>query len=146
MHFTHGDQGQGQHMSKSGVIYQFKFPHTNCPDEYIGKSGRIFGHRLREQLRAPSPIHQHSQTMGHPIDLEYFTLVDSETQGVAWTIMEAMYIQVNDPSFNRNLGNYQLPHMRWGTTGYFFTVTQVTQHHQSLPQWAQPPPPYHTIL
>ena len=45
---------------KSGVINQFKCPHSNCQEEYIGESGRSFGDRLKENLRAPSPIHHHS--------------------------------------------------------------------------------------
>ena len=39
---------------KSRVIYQFKCPHRDCMEEYIGKSGRSFGDRLKEHLRAPS--------------------------------------------------------------------------------------------
>ena len=37
---------------KSGVIYQFQFPHINCPEKYIGESDRPFGDRLKEHLRA----------------------------------------------------------------------------------------------
>ena len=96
---------------KGGVIYQFKCPHINCQEEYIGQSGRSFGDRLKEHLRAPSAIHHHSQTTGHPVNLECFTVVDRESQGVTRTIKKAMYIWVNDPSLTRNLGKYQLPHI-----------------------------------
>ena len=41
--------------SKSGVIYHFKCPQVECLEEYIGKSGRTFGDRLREHLRALMP-------------------------------------------------------------------------------------------
>ena len=30
-------------MQKSGVIYKFKCPHINCPEEYFGESGRTLG-------------------------------------------------------------------------------------------------------
>ena len=63
-------------------------------------------------LRAPSPIHQHSQTTKHPLNLEYFTKVDREGQCVTRTIKEVMYIHVNDPSLKRNLRKYQMPHIR----------------------------------
>ena len=43
-------------LQKSGVIYKFKCPHINCPEEYTGESGGTFGDRLKEHLRAPSPI------------------------------------------------------------------------------------------
>ena len=51
---------------KNGVIYKFKCPHINCPQEYIRESGRTFGERLKEHFKAPSNIHQHSNTTGHP--------------------------------------------------------------------------------
>ena len=44
------------YVEKGGVIYWFKCLHTDCPEKYIGKSGRTFGNRFREHLRTPSPI------------------------------------------------------------------------------------------
>ena len=41
---------------KSGVIYHFKFTQVDCEEEYIRESGRT-GDRLKEHLRAPSPIY-----------------------------------------------------------------------------------------
>ena len=38
-------------------------------------------------------------------------LQHQETQGPSRNIKEAMFICVNDPSLNRNLGKYQLPHI-----------------------------------
>ena len=45
---------------KSVVIYHYKLSHTNCPEQYIGKSGRTSSDRFREHLRAPFPIHLQS--------------------------------------------------------------------------------------
>ena len=42
-------------LQKCGVIYKFKCQHLNCPEEYIGESGRTFGDRLKEHLRAHPP-------------------------------------------------------------------------------------------
>ena len=95
-------------LQKSGVIYKFKCLHVNCPEEYIGESGRTFGDRLKEHLRVPSPIHHHSNSTGHLFSSECFTIVDREPQGVTSNIKEAMYICVNDPSLNRDLDKYQL--------------------------------------
>ena len=94
-------------IQKSGVISKFKCPCINCPEEYIGESGRTFGNRLKEHLRAPSP----SNSTGHLVSPECFTIVDRESQRVTRNIKEAMYIHVNDPALNRNLGKYQLPHI-----------------------------------
>ena len=95
----------------SGVIFHFKCPHSNCLQEYIGESRRSFGGRIKEHLRALSPIHHHSHTTVHPVNSECFTIADRESQGVSRTIKEAMYIWVNDHSLNRNLEKYELPHI-----------------------------------
>ena len=64
----------------------------DCAELYIVASGRTFGDRFREHLKAPSPFHQHSQSTGHPVDLECFNIIDREAQGATRTIKEAMYI------------------------------------------------------
>ena len=68
-------------LPKSGVIYKFKCPHINCPEEYIGESGRTFGDRLKEHLRVPPPIHHHSSSTGHLVSPECFTIVEQGTTG-----------------------------------------------------------------
>ena len=98
-------------LQKSGVIYKYKCPQINCPEEYIGETGRAFGNRLKEHLRVPSPIHQHTSSTGHPVSPDCFNIVHSESQGTTRNIKEAMFIRVNDPTLNRNLGKYQLPHI-----------------------------------
>ena len=98
-------------LHKSGIIYKFKYPHINCPVEYIGESGRTIGDRVKEHLSAPSPIHQHSNTTGHPVSPDCFTIVHREPQGNKRNIKEVMFIWVNDPLLDRNLGKYHLPHI-----------------------------------
>ena len=90
--------------NNSGVIYHCKCPHINCPDAYIGESGRTLGEHVKEHLKAPSPIHQHSTTMGHLLDPEQFNIVDKEVHSHSRTIKEAMSILIHDPTLNRNLG------------------------------------------
>ena len=92
--------------SKGGVIYRYKGDHLGCTVENIGKTGRTFGDRYKEHLRAPFPILDHTNTTGHTIKLENISIVDREPQGVTGTIKEAMFIRVNDPFLNRNLGKY----------------------------------------
>ena len=86
---------------------------TNAPasttEQYIGESGRTLGERYKVHLKAPSPMHLHTSTIGHSVSPECFTIVDREAQGLTRNIKEAMYIKVNDPSLNRNLGKFQLP-------------------------------------
>ena len=98
-------------LQKSGVIYRYKCGRVDCEDEYIGDSGRPFAERFREHMRAPSLIHDHFNITGHDISLDNFSIVGREDQSMARTIREAMLIRGNDPSLNRNIGKYQLPHI-----------------------------------
>ena len=97
--------------NKSGIIYHYKCPHINCPDAYIGESGRALGDRVKEHLKAPSPIHQHSTTTGHPLDPDHFNSAHKEVHSHSRTIKEAMFIHIHEPTLNRNLGKYQLSHI-----------------------------------
>ena len=67
---------------KSGVIYHYKCSHTDCPEQYKGEYGRTFGDRYREHFRVPSPFHLHSKTTEHQVDLECFTIIYREAQGL----------------------------------------------------------------
>ena len=98
-------------LHKSGVISHFKCPQINCPEAYIGESGRALEERIKEHLKDLSPIHQHSSSTGHALSPECFNIIHWETQGSSRNIKEAMFIYVNDPSLNRNLGKYQLTHI-----------------------------------
>ena len=97
--------------NQKGIIYHYKCPQINCPSTYIGESGRSLGERVKEHFKAPSPIHLHSTTTGHPMDPEQFSIVHKEVNSQSRTIKEAMFIWVQDPTLNRNLGKYQLPHI-----------------------------------
>ena len=96
---------------KCGVIYIYKCGRVDCEDEYIGESGRTFAEKFREHMRAPSPIHDHFNITGHEVSLDNFSIVGRENQIMTRTIREAMLIRVSDPSLNRNIGKYQLPHI-----------------------------------
>ena len=97
--------------NRSEVIYRFKCNRVECDDEYIGESSRTFGERFRNILRVPSPIFDHFNTTGHQVSLENFSIVGREEQNLMGAIKEALYIRVNNPSLNRNIGKYNLPHI-----------------------------------
>ena len=96
---------------KSGIIYRFKCHGVDCDDEYIGESSRTFGERFKEHLKAPSPIHDHQNITGHDTTIENFSIVGSKDQNLIRAIKEAMYIRMNNPSLNKNVGKYHLPHI-----------------------------------
>ena len=97
--------------SKSCLIYSYKCPQLDCNEEYIGETGRTLGERRREHLKQPLPIHRHSQASGHPIDDNNFNIIGREDQGQARTIKESIYIRVNNPTLNQNVGKYNLNHI-----------------------------------
>ena len=94
---------------RSGVIYRYKCNRVECDDEYIGESSGTFGERFKEHLKAPSPIFDHYKTTGHQVSIENFSIVGREEQNLMRAIKEALYIRVNNPSLNRNIGKYCLP-------------------------------------
>ena len=53
----------------------------------------------------------HQNTTGHEVSLNNFTIVGREDNNIARNIKEAIFIGVNDPSLNRNIGKFQLSHI-----------------------------------
>ena len=98
-------------LKKNRVIYRYRCGSVNCEEEHIGESGRTFGERFREHMRAPSPIIDHHNTTGHEVSLDNFSIVGREDISIARNIKEAIFIRVNDPSLNRNIDKFQLPHI-----------------------------------
>ena len=98
-------------LKKSVVIYSYKCGRVECDEEYIGECSRTFGERLKEHQKAPSPIFEYFNTAGHSISVENFSIVGRGDQNLRRAIKEALYIRVNNPSLNRNIGKYHLPHI-----------------------------------
>ena len=97
-------------LKKCGVIYRYRWGRVDC-EEYIGESSRTFGERFREHMKAPSPIIDHQNTTGHEVSLDNFSIVGRKDNSIARNIKEAIFIRVNDPSLNGNIGKFQLPHI-----------------------------------
>ena len=98
-------------LNKSGVIYRYKCHRVECDEEYIGESARTFSERFKEHLKPPSPIYDHSNTSGHNVTIDNFSIVGREDQNIKRAIKEALYIRRNNPSLNKNIGKYHLPHI-----------------------------------
>ena len=43
--------------------------------------------------------------------MENFKIIGREGHDISRTIQEAIYIRVNNPTLNRNVGKYNLPHI-----------------------------------
>ena len=84
---------------------------VDCDQEYIAEFSRTFGERFQEHQKTSSPIYDHYNITGHIVTIDNFSIVGRECQNLMRTIKEALYIRVNNPSLNRNIGKYHLPHI-----------------------------------
>ena len=82
-----------------------------CDDEYIGETSRTFGERFKEHLKDPSTTHHHSNNTGHPTSQDNFQIIGREGHGLARSIKESIFIMVNNPTLNRIIGKFNLPHI-----------------------------------
>ena len=112
-------------LKKSRVIYRYKCDRVKCDEEYIGESSRTFGERFKEHQKAPSPIYDHYNISGHMVSIDNFSIVGREDHNLMRTIKEALYMRVNNPSLNRNIGKYHLPHI-WDEVLYNTSELKLT--------------------
>ena len=96
---------------KSGVICSYQCGDIACGEKYKGTTSRTLGERYKEHLKQPSPILVHIQQTGHNSTSKNFKIIGREDQGLARTIKEAIYIRVNNPTLDRNIGKYNLNHI-----------------------------------
>ena len=97
--------------NKSGTIYWLQCGDLACDEEYIGETSKTFGERFKEHLKEPSPIHNCICTTGHTITQDNFQIIGRKDHGTARTIKESIYIRVNNPILNRNIGKFNLHHI-----------------------------------
>ena len=92
---------------KSSVIYWFRCYRIDGEDEDMEESSRTFGERYKEHLKAQSPFLSTRTTLA----TQHLSKVGRKGHNMTRTIKEAMYIRVNNPTLNRNIGKYKLPHL-----------------------------------
>ena len=97
--------------NKSGIIYSYLCKHLDCHEEYIRETARTLGERRKEHLKQPSPIHGHLQQTGHTITNNSFNIIGREDWGQARIIKESIFIRVNNPTLNQNIGKHNLSHI-----------------------------------
>ena len=118
--------------SRSGIIYSYTCDDITCGEEYIGEKARSWGERYKEYLKQPSPIHVHILQTGHNTTSNNFSIIGREDRDQARTIREAIYIRVNNPTLNRNVGKYNLSHLwdrvLFNTPGLKISSSQYLLH------------------
>ena len=84
----------------------------------------MLGERFKEHQKASSPIFDHTNITGHSITIENFNIVGREDQNLKRAIKEALFIRVNNPSLNRNIGKFHLP-LTWDEVLFNTLRTQI---------------------
>ena len=118
---------------------------TKVGNEYIRETSRTFGERFKERLKEPSPIHHHSISTGHPTTQHNFKIIGREGHGPARTIKESIYIRVNNPALNRNIGKYNLHHI-WDRVLLNTPGLKIKRHMQGIGHAQNNQPNTHTSL
>ena len=98
---------------KSGVIYCYQYEAIDCGEEYIGETSRTLGEHYREHLKEPFPVHVHSQHTSHQLNTDQSNIIEREGWDLSRLIKESIYIRVNNPTLNRNIGKFNLSFI-WG--------------------------------
>ena len=116
---------------KSGVIYCYQCSSLDCGEEYIGDTSRTLGKTYLDHLRGPSPIQEHSQLVG--TTQVNFSIIGREGQDFTRLIKDSIFIRVNNPTLNRNIGKFQLSHIRdrilFSTCGIKVAIPQGNVQH-----------------
>ena len=89
----------------------------------------------RKIQRAPkgnTPIHNHSCITGQTTTLDNFQIIGMEDHGTVRTIKESIYIRVNNPTLNRNIGKFNLHHI-WDTVPFNTQGLKINVHAQGTP-------------
>ena len=55
--------------------------------------------------------HDHINISGHSVTIDNFSILAREDQNLTRLIKEALYIRVSNPSLNKNVDKYHLPHI-----------------------------------
>ena len=98
-------------VNQNGAIYWYQCRDLGCDDEYIGETSRTFGERYKEHLKHSSAIHHHSNQTGHTTNQNNFQIIGREGHNLARNIKESIYIRVDNPTLNNNIGKFNLSHI-----------------------------------
>ena len=121
-------KGKDPMVNLSGAIYWYQCGDLGWDDEYIGETSRTFGERYKEHPKPPSAIHYHSNQTGHTTNQNNFQIIGREGHSLARNMKESIYIRVNNPTLNNNIGKLTCP--TFGT-GVLLNTKGLTLNNES---------------
>ena len=94
---------------KAGVVYQI--PCSDCPQTYIGQTGRTLGQRIKEHKKAVKDrnvitfaLAEHTCQTGHTIDWSRTEILGTNQNTSRRCLLESWMIQKEPHTLNRELG------------------------------------------
>ncbi len=100
-------------LSKQDVIYHIPCGYPSCESSYIGETGRILEERIKDHIsNNSSAIKQHHINTGHSLpdpNDNNIKVINTESNAFKRRVKEAIYIKVNNPPLNQNVGKFNLP-------------------------------------
>ena len=93
---------------QSLIVYHIRC--KECREDYIGKTERIFAHRIKEhsvsvKCKENSAIHAHHVVTGHEIDFKGAKILDRADSDRKLQLKELMHIDKKKPSLNVQLNS-----------------------------------------
>ena len=76
---------KGTIKQKSGVTYWYKCDRIECEEDYVGVSSKVFGEIFKENLKVPSTIYEHQNTISHVTSVENFQDYRKEGAKHGWS-------------------------------------------------------------
>ena len=93
---------------KSEVVYHIQC--KDCTDTYVGETGRQLKFRLHDhRTKASSHVKQHTERADHSFSDEGVSILHHESDRWKRGVAEAIYIDRDAPSLNREKGRHDLP-------------------------------------
>ena len=90
--------------NKSLVVYKVKCKF--CSATYIGKTERIFEHRIKEHQKSDSSsCKQHELSTGHEMDFKNVEILENANTDFRLRIKELLHILKQQPSLNKQLNS-----------------------------------------
>ena len=79
-----------------------------------------FWREVQRTFKSTITNFEHQNITGHTASVEKFKIISRKGQNMARAIKETIYIRVNNPTLNRNIGKYNLPHI-WDKVLFSFS-------------------------
>ena len=73
--------------------------------------GKLGNEKRGVLTKPPSAIHHHNNQTGHTTNQNNFQIIGREGHNLARNIKESIYIRVNNPTLNNNIGKFNLSHI-----------------------------------